>query len=576
MMRAHVRTVAGQRQALLFVALLALIVLVHVVGGLGAGLQPAESRRGMVVSQEAHATRVGLDVLRDGGNAVDAAVATALALAVTHPAAGNLGGGGFLLFRSASGEAAAYDFREVAPVAATAEMFIVDGVYDRGLHHDSHVAVGVPGTVAGLHLAWSDEGVLPWGRLVQPAITLAEDGFAIPPHLATSLAGVLGQMAGYPASVAQFSKDGVAYQAGERLHQPDLARTLERIAKQGPDGFYQGRTAELIETEMQAHGGLITQEDLASYRPLKRVPVTGTYRGYGVISMPPSSSGGVALLQMLNILEGYDLANSGFGSATTMHLMTEAMRRAYADRARYLGDPASNRSMPVDQLISKPYAERQRASIRLDRASTSSPSSFEWAAEGEETTHLSVVDGERNAVSLTYTLERGYGSKIVVPGAGFLLNNEMGDFNAGPGLTDVDGLIGTMPNLAGPGKRMLSSMTPTIVTRDGRVVMVTGSPGGRTIINTLLETIVNVVDFRMSMQEAVDAPRFHHQWLPDQITVERGGFSAETLALLRRMGHQVTARERQGSAQVIGVDPESSVLVGAPDRRASGSTALGH
>ena len=441
MMRAHVRTVAGQRQALLFVALLALIVLVHVVGGLGAGLQPAESRRGMVVSQEAHATRVGLDVLRDGGNAVDAAVATALALAVTHPAAGNLGGGGFLLFRSGSGEAAAYDFREVAPVAATAEMFIVDGVYDRGLHHDSHVAVGVPGTVAGLHLAWSDEGVLPWGRLVQPAITLAEDGFAIPPHLATSLAGVLGQMAGYPASVAQFSKDGVAYQAGERLHQPDLARTLERIAKQGPDGFYQGRTAELIETEMQAHGGLITQEDLASYRPLKRVPVTGTYRGYGVISMPPSSSGGVALLQMLNILEGYDLANSGFGSATTMHLMTEAMRRAYADRARYLGDPASNRSMPVDQLISKPYAERQRASIRLDRASTSSPSSFEWAAEGEETTHLSVVDGERNAVSLTYTLERGYGSKIVVPGAGFLLNNEMGDFNAGPRLTDVDGLI---------------------------------------------------------------------------------------------------------------------------------------
>ena len=573
-MRGQDRTVTSQARALALVAVVGLIVLV--VGGRTADSQPVQSRHGMVVSQEAHATRVGLEVLRDGGNAVDAAVATALALAVTHPTAGNLGGGGFLVFRSASGDAAAYDFRETAPLAATPETFIVDGVYDRELHHNSHVAVGVPGTVAGLYLAWSQEGVLPWDRLVQPALGLARDGFAISSHLARSLAGVLEQMAEYPASVAQFSKNGVPYEAGERLYQLDLARTLERIAEQGPDGFYQGRTAELIEAEMLANGGLITQEDLASYRPLKRVPVTGVYRGYEVISMPPSGSGGVALIQMLNILEGYDLADSGFGSARTVHLMTEAMRRAYADRAQHLGDPAFNPTMPVERLISKSYAEQLRGSIRLDRASTSSPSSFEWAVEGEETTHLSVVDRERNAVSLTYTLEQGYGSKIVVPGAGFLLNNEMGDFNAGPGLTDAEGLIGTAPNLAGPGKRMLSSMTPTIVTRDGRVVMVTGSPGGRTIINTVLQTIVNVVDFGMDVQAAVDAPRFHHQWLPDRITVESGGFSEEILGLLRSMGHRVTERARQGSAQVVGVDAESALLAGAPDRRAPGSTALGH
>ena len=573
-MRGQGRTVTPQARALVLVAVVGLIVLV--VGGRTADSQPVQSRHGMVVSQEAHATRVGLEVLRDDGNAVDAAVATALALAVTHPTAGNLGGGGFLVFRSASGDAAAYDFREAAPLAATPETFIVDGVYDRELHHNSHVAVGVPGTVAGLYLAWSQEGVLPWDRLVQPALGLARDGFTISSHLARSLAGVLEQMAEYPASVAQFSKNGVPYEAGERLYQLDLARTLERIAEQGPDGFYQGRTAELIEAEMLANGGLITQEDLASYRPLKRVPVTGAYRGYEVISMPPSSSGGVALIQMLNILEGYDLADSGFGSARTVHLMTEAMRRAYADRAQHLGDPAFNPTMPVERLLSKSYAEQLRGSIRLDRASTSSPSSFEWAVEGEETTHLSVVDRERNAVSLTYTLEQGYGSKIVVLGAGFLLNNEMGDFNAGPGLTDADGLIGTTPNLAGPGKRMLSSMTPTIVTKDGRVVMVTGSPGGRTIINTVLQTIVNVVDFGMDMQGAVDAPRFHHQWLPDRITVESGGFSEEMLGLLRSMGHRVTERARQGSAQVVGVDTESALLAGAPDRRAPGSTALGH
>ena len=542
----------------------------------GASSQPVLARHGMVVSQEALATAVGVDVLRDGGTAVDATVATAFALAVTHPTAGNIGGGGFLLVRPVSGDTVAYDFRETAPAASPADMFLVDGAYDRARHHNSHWAVGVPGTVAGLYLAWSEYGVLPWRRLVEPAIAAARDGFAISPGLARSLEAVLPRMQRYPASVAAFSNAGVPYEAGERLRQPLLALTLERIAADGPDGFYRGRTAELIATEMRANGGLITTADLAAYRPLRREPIAGTYRGYDIASMPPISSGGTALIEMLNILEGFDLARSGFGSALTMHWMSEAMRRAYADRARYLGDPDFNRQMPLTRLTSKGYARELRGTIRRDRASTSSPDSFQWPAEGDETTHVSVVDAARNAVAMTYTLEQGYGSKILVPGGGFLLNNEMGDFNAGPGLTNADGLIGTAPNLAEPGKRMLSSMTPTIVTRDGRLVMVTGSPGGRTIINTVLQTIVNVIDFGMNVQEAVDAPRFHHQWLPDRIVHERRGFSPDTLALLEERGHRLTQRVRQGSAQVIGYDAETDMLSGAPDRRAAGSAAAGY
>ena len=547
------------------------------VGATGvASSQPVLARHGMVVSQEPLATGVGVDVLRDGGTAVDATVATAFALAVTHPSAGNIGGGGFLLVRSVSGETVAYDFRETAPAASAPDMFLVDGAYDRSRHHNSHWAVGVPGTVAGLHLAWTEHGLLPWRRLVEPAIALAQDGFAVSPGLARSLNAVLPRMQPYPASIATFSKNGVPYEAGERLQQPALALTLERIAADGPDGFYRGSTAEFIDAEMRANGGLITREDLAAYRPVRREPLTGTYRGYDIESMPPISSGGTALIQMLNILEGFDLTGSGFGSARTMHWMTEAMRRAYADRARYLGDPEFNRQMPLTRLTSKEYGRELRETIHPDHASGSSPDSFQWPVEGDETTHVSVVDDARNAVAMTYTLEQGYGSKIVVPGGGFLLNNEMGDFNAGPGLTTVDGLIGTRPNLAEPGKRMLSSMTPTIVTRDGWLVLVTGSPGGRTIINTVLQTIVNVIDFGMNVQEAVDAPRFHHQWLPDRIVHERRGFSPDTLALLEERGHRLTERVRQGAVQAIGYDAETDVLSGAPDRRAAGSTAVGY
>ena len=536
--------------------------------------QPIRAGRAMVVSQDAIASAVGAEVMREGGNAVDAAVATALALAVTYPTAGNIGGGGFLVYRPAEGDPVAYDFRETAPGRSSPTMFLRDGDYDPVLHHNSHLAVGVPGTVAGLHLAWTGHGTRPWPALVEPAVRLAREGFAVSDALARSLAGVLPRMAAYPASVAQFSKDGEPYRAGEVLRQGDLARTLARIAEQGPVGFYRGETAALVEQEMRANGGIMTRADLAAYRAVRRTPIAGAYRGYDVLSMPPISSGGAAIIQMLNILEHDDLAASGFGSAATVHLMIEAMRRAYADRARYLGDPAFNPGMPIERLTSKAYAAELRRTIDAERASVSSPDRFEWPREGGETTHLSVVDGARNAVSLTYTLEQGYGSKITVPGAGFLLNNEMGDFNAGPGITTDRGLIGTAPNLAEPGKRMLSSMSPTIVTRDGQLVLVTGSPGGRTIINTVLQTILNVVDFGMNVQEAVDAPRIHHQWLPDVTRYERWGLSPDTLALLRGGGHTLVETRVQGAVSAIFYNAEDDVLEGAEDRRRT-SAAVG-
>ncbi len=546
------------------------------VAGVAGQSAPARSRTGMVVASDRIAAEVGRDVLRDGGSAVDAAVATAFALAVTYPIAGNIGGGGFLIHRAADGEALAYDFRETAPAAASPEMFLTGGDYDSERHHDSHVAVGVPGSVAGLHRVWTDHGRLPWHRLVEPAVVLARDGFELTVDRAASFAGVLPRMARYPASVAVFSNNGTPYVAGERFRQPELAATLARIAENGPDGFYRGRTAELIAQEMAANGGLITEADLAAYEAKVRPPIRGTYRGYEVLSMPPPSSGGVTLVQMLNVLEGYDLAAAGHGSALNAHRMIEAMRRGFADRARHLGDPDFNPVMPVNELISKPYASRLRATIDPARASASGPERFEWPPAGNETTHLSVVDAERNAVSLTTTIEQSYGSKIVVPGAGFLLNNEMGDFNAAPGLTTAEGLIGTEPNLAAPGKRMLSSMTPTIVARDGRVALVTGSPGGRTIINTVLHTIVNVIDFGMNVQEAIDAPRFHHQWLPDVVRYERRGLSPDTVALLESRGHRMQAIRAQGAAHAIAFDAEEDLLEGAADRRRADAAAAGY
>lgn len=540
-----------------------------------AGSVPQRARVGMVITQNDVASQVGFKVIQSGGNAVDAAVATAMALAVTHPTAGNIGGGGFLLYRPATGEPLSYDFREVGPARSSPEMWMKDGKYDFDTHHNSHLSVGVPGTVAGLYLAWKEQGSKPWKDLVQPAVALARDGFEVTHGLARSLAGQLDEFKKYPASLAQFSKNGKPYEAGDILKQPDLAKTLQRIADQGPAGFYEGETAALIEKEMKAHGGLITMADLKAYQAKKRGVISSTYRGYEIYGMPPPSSGGIAVAQMLNVLEGFDLKANGYGSAKNLHLEAEAMRRAFADRARYLGDPDFEKDMPVPMLISKDYAAQLRKTINPDKASKSSTSSFTFTYESPETTHISIVDAKRNAVSLTYTLEYGYGSRIVVPGAGFLLNNEMGDFNAAPGLTDDRGLIGTDANLARPGKRMLSSMSPTIIAKDGQLFMVSGSPGGRTIINTVLGTILNVIDFGMNAQEAVDAGRIHHQWLPDRLQVERYGFSADTLKLLRDMGHTVQEGGGQGAAQVIVFNQKDNMLEGGVDRRPPDGGAAG-
>ena len=540
-----------------------------------AGSVPARARLGMVVTQSDIASQIGFEVIKNGGNAIDAAVATAFAMAVTHPTAGNIGGGGFIVYRPASGEPVSYDFREVGPSRSSPEMWLKNGKYDFETHHNSHISVGVPGTVAGLHMAWKEAGSKPWKDLLQPSIKLARDGFEVSHGLARSLAGVLDDFQKYPASLAQFSKNGKPYEAGDVLKQPDLARTLTRIADQGPAGFYEGETAALIEKEMKANNGLITMADLKAYQAKKRGVVKGTYRGYEIFGMPPPSSGGMAVVQMLNVLEGYDLKANGYGSAQNLHFAAEAMRRAFADRARYLGDPDFVKDIPLPTLISKEYATSLRKTIDPKKASKSSTSSFTFTSESPETTHLSIVDAKRNAVAMTYTLEYSYGSRIVVPGAGFLLNNEMGDFNAGPGLTDDRGLIGTDPNLARPGKRMLSSMSPTIVARDGQLFMVTGTPGGRTIINTVLTTILNVIDFGMNAQEAVDAGRLHHQWLPDRINLERFGFSADTIKALQAMGHTINEVGNQGTAQVIVFNQKENLLEGGVDRRSPDGGAAG-
>ena len=559
-----------RRVSLVVVAALAVTSLT-----LQAGSSPHRARLGMVITQSDIASQIGFQVIKNGGNAIDAAVATGFALAVTHPTAGNIGGGGFIVYRPAAGEPTAFDFREVGPSRSSPEMWLKDGKYDFETHHNSHLSVGVPGTVAGLHLAWKEAGSKPWQELVQPAIVLARDGFEISHGLARSLAGQIDDFKKYPASLAQFTKNGTAYQQGEILKQPDLARTLTRIADQGPAGFYEGETAALIEKEMKANGGLITMADLKTYQAKKRAVVKGTYRGYDIIGMPPPSSGGMAVVQMLNVLEGYDLKANGYGSAQNIHLAAEAMRRAFADRARYIADPDFEKDIPLPMLISKDYATALRKTINPKKASKSAVNKFDWTSESPETTHLSIVDAKRNAVAMTYTLEYSYGSRIVVPGAGFLLNNEMGDFNAGPGLTDERGLVGTAPNLARPGKRMLSSMSPTIIAKDGQLFMVTGTPGGRTIINTVLTTILNVIDFGMNAQEAVDAVRMHHQWLPDRINLERFGFSADTIKTLKEMGHTVQEGGGQGAAQVIVFNQKDNMLEGGVDRRPADGGAAG-
>lgn len=539
-----------------------------------APVAPLRRRNALVVSESRLASRVGAEVLEKGGNAIDAAIATAFALAVTHPAAGNLGGGGFLVVLAPGDRASAFDFRERAPLDSHAKMFLSkDGKYDPQIHHWSHLAVGVPGTVAGLHLAHRRLGRLPWSQLVEPAAQLAREGFPVSRGLETSLRRMLPHFRKHSATLAQFSKGGEPYTEGELLKQPDLARSLERIRDRGADGFYEGETADLIVREMKRGGGLISRQDLSLYRAVERQPVRGTYRGIEVISMPPPSSGGIALVEMLNILEGYDLRTMGLRSAAEAHRLVETMRRTFADRARHLGDPDFV-DVPLRRLTSKQYAADVRRTIHPRRASRSSPETFRWPKVGEETTHVSVIDQQRLAVSLTTTLEQSYGSRIVVPGAGFLLNNEMGDFNPQAGLTTRGGLIGTPPNLVAPGKRMLSSMTPTILAKDDKPLLAIGTPGGRTIISTVLEIVVNLVDHGLPIQQAIDLPRFHHQWLPDTIYAERQCFSPDTRKLLEAMEHRFQVRqEPQGCAMGIAVTPQGELEAGVDQRRPDGGAA---
>jgi gamma-glutamyltranspeptidase/glutathione hydrolase len=481
-----------------------------------------------------------------------------------------------MVVRFSNGQTTAMDFREKAPLGSFPEMWLDEnGEYSLNVHHRSAKSIGVPGTVAGFDRAHKLYGDLSWERIVSPSVALAEHGFELSETLANNLASFVAGRARPPATVAQFSKGGTAYAEGETLRQPDLARTLQRIQFEGRDGFYRGETARLIVEEMRRGGGLITAADLELYEARERSTIHGTYRGYEIISMPPPSSGGVGLVTMLNILEGFDLASFGHNSASYIHYVSEAMRRAFRDRAHYLAD-ADFVDVPVHELTSKAHAAELRASITADRASVSETSDIAMGYESSETTHYSVVDGDGMAVSVTYTLESGYGSGIVVTGGGFLLNNEMGDFNAGPGLTDDSGLIGTTANLARPQQRMLSSMTPSIVARDGRLVAVVGSPGGRTIINTVMQIILNVVDFGMNIQMAVEAPRMHHQWLPDRIRIEESGVGSATVQRLEAMGHTVQTASSQGTAHSIMIDPRTRERLGAADPRSPDARARGY
>ncbi|MCK1739851.1 gamma-glutamyltransferase [Bradyrhizobium sp. 139] len=536
------------------------------------------SEHGMVVAQEKISARVGADILRRGGNAVDAAVATGFAMAVTYPRAGNIGGGGFMVIHSAErNEDITIDYRETAPAAATAQIFLgPDGRPDAAKSRDSALGVGVPGTVAGLALALEGygSGRFTLAQLLEPAIALARDGFVLSDDIADTLPGWHRRLARWPSSAKIFSRpDGTPLGEGDRLVQSDLAETLSAVAAQGSRGFYEGPVAEMLAKAVSDAGGIMTPADLKSYQAMIRAPVRGTYRGYDIVSMPLPSSGGVVLVETLNILEGFQLADLKQGSPASLHLLIEAMKRAYADRARYLGDPAFVNA-PIGTLTAKDYAAKLRAGISTDRATPSKQlvSAPPAPREGTNTTHFSVVDAGGNAVSNTTTLNFSYGVGLVAGGTGVLLNNELDDFTAAVGASNAYGLVGFEPNLPGPGKRPLSSMSPTIVLKDGKPVLVTGSPGGSRIISTVLQVIVNVLDYKMDVAAAVAAPRLHHQWLPDEVRIE-SGFSDDVLFELKAMDHLIVEPMGQTSANSILVTPNGPL--GAPDPRTRGAEAAG-
>lgn len=543
------------------------------------------ARNGMVVSSNKMASEVGVEILKKGGNAIDASVATAFALAVTHPTAGNIGGGGFIVFMDSSGMTTTIDFREKAPLKATADMFLDDGNLPKGINlygrestvnHIGLKSVGVPGTVAGLYMAHQKYGKLPWPILVQPAIELAENGFELPWSL-SSAAKFFSENSNIPFLKDYFRKDnGELTDFREIWKQPELASTLTEIRDHGHDGFYKGKIAEEIAQFMKENGGIITMEDLEKYRAIERAPIKGTYEDYEIFSMPPPSSGGVVLVEMMNLMELADLDSIEFNSTEYVHLLAEVMRRAYADRAEYLGDPDFNLDTPIDRLISKEFAKKRFDNIDMNIASVSDSTRFGQMYDGSSTTHFSVIDKDGNAVSLTYTLEHGYGSGMGSSKLGFIFNNEMGDFNPIPDLTSSTGLIGTDPNLIEPEKRMLSSMTPTIVAKDGKPYLIIGTPGGRTIINTVFQTILNVLAYDMRVDKAIDAMKIHHQWLPDRILYERHLLSPDTRKALEAMNHKLVARNSLGELMGIQIDLINNVLIGASDSNSSEGAAIGY
>ncbi len=539
---------------------------------------PVQGKSAMVVTGESTAASIGLDILKKGGNAVDAAVTVGFVMAVTLPQAGNIGGGGFMLVYSAkTGEVVAIDYRERAPALASRDIFLdKDGNPDNGLSRFSHISAGVPGTVAGLAMALSKYGTISLSEALKPAIKIAEEGLKVTPAFSNAIKSQASRLKEHPSSRALFFKaDGSFYEPGDIFIQKELSETLKMVAEEGIHAFYEGKIADLIVAEMESNGGLITREDLKNYEPVVREAVKGTYRGYDIYSMSPPSSGGIHIVQILNILEAYDMASLGHNSAASIHYMTEAMKRAYADRSRYLGDPDFV-NVPVEGLIDKEYAAKLRSGISSKAASDSKEISpgRPPGYESSETTHFSVADSEGNAVSNTYTINFSFGSGIAVKGAGFLLNNEMDDFSAKPGVPNAYGLIGGAANAIEPKKRMLSSMSPTIVLKEDKPFIITGSPGGSRIITTTLQVIMNVIDYGMNIQEAVNAPRVHHQWLPGELRVEEG-LSADTIKILTGMGHNVRVKDTMGAASSILVDTKGGIIHGAADPRRSG-VAVGY
>jgi gamma-glutamyltranspeptidase/glutathione hydrolase len=529
----------------------------------------------MVVTQEPHATDVGVEILRSGGNAIDAAVAVSFALAVTYPYAGALGGGGFLLYRPANGEPTFIDFRERAPLAATRDMFLgPDGKPTRE-SIEGWKASGVPGGVAGFEYAHKKYGRMKWSALVTPAEKLANQGFEVSFERARQFRGAERRLTADPESKRIFYAGGAGWKPGDKLIQKELGRVLKRIRREGARGFYAGETARILADEMKKHGGLITLEDLASYRAIERKPLEGQYRGYGVITAPPPSSGGVGLLQMLAMLDGSGYEKAGRGSAAAVHYAAEVMRRYYADRSEFLGDPDFFQ-VPIRRLLDPRYVAARRATIseRVTPSDEIAPGPLP-APEATETMHFSILDAEGNAVALTYTLNGGFGNAITVPGLGILLNNEMDDFSAKPGAPNMFGAIGGEANAIAPRKTPLSSMTPTIVTKDGGAFLVLGAPGGTRIITAVMQVMLNVVDFGLNIQDAIDAPRFHHQWRPDQLDLEPS-FSPDTIAALRAKGHKID-RPTGVIAAVQGIMAEQTpwgrFVAGAWDGRGSGKAA---